>query len=162
MFNKNVYFSFLIASIICLPPAAYSLPKYDLSKQKDYSCVVQEVLKIREKKIGSVSEIYFIVRSSGRDYSVYAGPRWFLGAMGRLKKGDRVGVCGSLAGKFRGRELILAIVLVKDGVSVWLRNYDGQPFWEMKDGGPSISPGGKSSKGGKGQSGGKGPGGGRQ
>jgi hypothetical protein len=73
--------------------------------------------------------IQFILHTEGKDYTILAGPEWYVSSQGMiLVTGEKIEVEGSLI-TINGKEIVLAQVLKKEGSVLKLRDKNGTPIW---------------------------------
>ncbi len=133
-FRKSVFLIALVAITGLLsnaqkkPPAAASLPKYDLHAEAKVKGTVEEV-KLPAK--GSEKEIAHLQVNDGTNsVDVYLCPKSFLDDMGMsFTKGDVIAMTGS-KGKQGDAEVFLVREIVKGNDSFVLRDAKGDPVWD--------------------------------
>lgn len=132
--------------------------KYDDSRQKYYEAVVQSAWKaawIHDS--GDSTGIYINISSGKKSFLVPVAPCWYLDSLDSFKANDKITVFGAES-VIGGRSIILPKLIKISSGDIWLRNYDGKPFWVISSAGGS--PKGAGNDGKKGPGGGGGPGGG--
>jgi hypothetical protein len=102
---------------------------YDDSKQKYYDVTIQEVWKAPWKHdSGDSTGIYIKVSSSRKSYLVPVAPCWYFDNMDNFKIEKKITVFG-VEYVIRGEKIILPKLIKNGSDDLWLRNYDGKPFW---------------------------------
>jgi hypothetical protein len=102
---------------------------YDDSRQKYYEVIIQAVWKAPWKHDnGDSTGIYIKVSSDRKSYLVPVAPCWYFDSMDNFKTEKQITVFG-VEYVIRGEKIILPKLIKNGSDDLWLRNYDGKPFW---------------------------------
>jgi hypothetical protein len=135
---------------------------YDDSRQKDFEVIINEVWKASWKHdSGASTGIYMEVTYGRKSYLVPVAPSWYFEDTDRFKAEEKITILGVESVSMTKR-IILPRLIKKGSKELWLRNYDGKPFWlttSKNDDTKKTGPGGQRGpgQGGPGGGGGKPP-----
>jgi hypothetical protein len=102
---------------------------YDDSRQKYYEVIVQSIWKALWKHDnGDSSGVYMKVAAGKRLYLVPVAPCWYFDSLNKFKADEKITVFGADS-EINGRSIILPKLIKSSSGELWLRNYDGRPFW---------------------------------
>jgi hypothetical protein len=103
---------------------AYEFSHGNLFNPESVETVNGEVTQIKRK--GAV----VVLKTDKGDLLVRFGPPWFLKKIGfAVQQGDKIEVTGSKT-THKGKPLIIALTVKKEGKTTELRNKDGVPVWK--------------------------------
>ncbi|MFH0974212.1 MAG: hypothetical protein V1874_00345 [Spirochaetota bacterium] len=135
---------------------------YDDSRQKDFEVIIKEVWKAPWKHdSGASTGIYMEVACGKKSYLVPVAPGWYFEDTDRFKIEEKITILG-VESVLVGKRIILPRLIKNGSRELWIRNYDGKPFWlitSKNDNFRKMSPGGQRGpgQGGPGGGGGKPP-----
>jgi hypothetical protein len=131
---------------------------YDDTIQKYYDVTILEVWKAPWKHdSGESTGIYIEVAYKKKSYLVPIAPCWYFDDIDSFKVEKKITIFG-VESVIQGKNIILP-KLIKNESDLWLRNYDGKPFWVIASKNDSLRKMDPNGKKGPGQ-GGPGAGGG--
>lgn len=107
--------------------AAESPPVYNLQSVQTFH---GEIVSVQKFSFANkpVPYLQFILRTTQGDFTVEAGPEWYLDSQGiMLLAGEKIEVHGSLV-EVEGRRVILADRLKQGDSEIKLRTKDGSPL----------------------------------
>jgi hypothetical protein len=122
---------------------------YDDTIQKYYDVTVLEVWKASWKHdSGTSTGIYMKVAYGKISYLVPVAPIWYFEDINKFKANEKITILG-VESVSRNKKIILPKLIKNESKDLWLRNYDGKPFWEAtsKNNNPRLSPGGQKAPG---------------
>lgn len=89
---------------------------------------IEEVVPKKGTSVG----IHFILKTEAETFVVHLGPKWYLDKQSiQLKIGDKVEIKGSKV-TVDSKAIIIAKAVIRDGVSLNLRDETGKPVWSGK------------------------------
>jgi hypothetical protein len=134
---------------------------YDDSRQKYYEVVIQSVWKASWRhESGDSNGIYIQIYLGKKIYIVPIAPSWYLDSKQTFKSDEKITIFGAET-IINGKNIILPKLIKTGSGDLWLRNYDGKPFWLITSKNGALLKKGNPPGGQKGQGGPPGGGGGR-
>ena len=123
---------------------------YNAETQMELQGTVEKILPVTWRHgSGTCNGVHVLLKSSDNNlHHVVVGPLWYFRNTITFTEGSIIDIYGSRV-SFKNKKYVLAKWIRSGDSEIYLRNYDGSPFWSNDGGNSKMHPPGKGGEGGR-------------